>query len=84
MDALLNYRVLFYNFYLTKIVIIFDAHTPIFTIFLFTSKKKENVTQHEKTFPFLCSSSFFIHSFHFYTRRKQLIDDTRKKKKDGN
>ena len=31
----MNYRV-FYNFYLTKIVIIFDAQIPIFTIFLFT------------------------------------------------
>ena len=46
------------------------------------SKKKQNVTHPKRNFPFLCSSSSFVRFIS--THEKQLIDDTRKKKKDGN
>ena len=45
-------------------------------------KKKQNVTHPKRNFPFLCSSSSFVRFIS--THEKQLIDDTRKKKKDGN
>ena len=73
MDALLNYRVLFYNFYLTKIVIIFDAHTPIFTIFLFTSKKKRKRHTTRKNFSFFVFF-FFFHSFVSFLHTQKAVD----------
>jgi len=73
MDALLNYRVLFYNFYLTKIVIIFDAHTPIFTIFLFTSKKKKKTSHNTKKLSFFVFF-FFFHSFVSFLHTQKAVD----------
>jgi len=66
MDALLNYRVLFYNFYLTKIVIIFDAQ-PLFLQFFYSPQKKKTKRRHTPhvTFSFLCCSSSSFISFHF-------------------
>ena len=46
------------------------------------TQKKQNVTHPKRNFPFLCSSSSFVRFIS--THEKQLIDDTRKKKKDGN
>ena len=43
----MNYRV-FYNFYLTKIVIIFDAQIPIFTLKIENREKYEEDNKEEK------------------------------------
>ena len=50
-------------------------------LFKLSSKKKQNVTQHEKTFLFRV---LLLFSFISFLHTQQLIDDTRKKKKDGN